>query len=276
MFKYTDMLKILVSALAGALMFGSAAVAGSHGFSADDVADYEILPGWRTETGTYMTALRIKLAPGWKTYWRAPGQAGIPPRFDWDGSKNLAAAQLFWPAPKVYIQNGLRTIGYKDELILPIEMTPKQRGQDVILRARIELGICQDICIPVNVRVAADLKGAGAADPRIRAALEAGPETAREAGLRDISCALEPISDGMRLTATINLPRLGDDELAIFELPDQTIWIAEAEASRQGPTLTAVTEMVPPSNGPFKLDRGDVRITVLGAGRAVDIGNCTG
>ena len=270
------MLKTLVSTIAGALMLGSAALAGSHGFSADDVADFEILQGWRTESGTYMTALRIQLEPGWKTYWRAPGQAGIPPRFDWEGSKNLSAVQFHWPAPKIYVQNGLRTIGYKGELVLPIELTPKQRGQDIALRAQIELGVCQDICIPVNVRVSADLAGAGASNPRIRAAIAARPATAREAGLRKIACAVEPISDGLRLTASIDLPSQGRDEIAVFELPDQTIWVAEAETSRQGRTLTAMTEMVPPTNGPFMLNRSEVRITVLGAGGAVDINGCSG
>ena len=269
------MLKTLVSTFAGALMLGSATLAGSHGFSADDVAEFEILQGWRTESGTYMTALRIQLEPGWKTYWRAPGQAGIPPRFDWEGSENLSSVQFHWPAPGVYVQNGLRTIGYKDELVLPIEVTPKQRGQDIALRAGIELGVCQDICIPINVRVSADLAGAGASNPRIRAAIDARPATAREAGLRKIACAVEPISDGLRLTARIDLPSQGGEEITVFELPDQTIWVAEADTSRLGDTLTAVTELVPPSNAPFMLNRDEVRITVLGKARAVDISGCS-
>ncbi|MCX8508161.1 MAG: protein-disulfide reductase DsbD family protein, partial [Rhodobacteraceae bacterium] len=55
----------------------------------DNLLKAEILPGWRTESGSQMAALRLTMAPGWKTYWRAPGDAGIPPRFDWTGSANL-------------------------------------------------------------------------------------------------------------------------------------------------------------------------------------------
>lgn len=270
------MLKKLSSAATCLALLATGAFAGSGGYSADDVADFQLLPGWRTETGTYMTALRVTLAPGWKTYWRAPGDAGIPPRFDWDGSRNLAAVQFHWPTPDVFHQNGMRTVGYKHELVLPIELTPKQRGKDVTLRANIELGVCEDICMPVSVRVSADLHGAGGPDPRIKAAMKDRPDTPREAGMRDISCAVEPISDGMRLTATIDMPTLGKDEIAVFELPDQSIWVAEASANRTGRTLTASTEMVPPSNAPFMLDRSQVRITVMGAGRAVDILGCTG
>jgi len=277
------MLKTLISAASGLFISGlfmlataTAALAGSDEVSPGDVADFTVLPGWRTDSGTYMTALRITLAPGWKTYWRAPGEAGIPPQFDWAGSKNLAAVSFHWPTPDVFYQNGMRTVGYKRELILPIELSPKQPGQDIALRARIALGVCRDICMPVSVRVSADLTGSGAVDGRIRGALNDRPDTMREAGLRDIDCTIEPIADGLRLTANIDMPRLGPDEVAVFELPDQSIWVSEAEANRRGRILTAVTEMVPPGNAPFMLDRSKLRITVLGAGRAVDIMGCTG
>ncbi|MCG6904542.1 MAG: hypothetical protein LJE68_17875 [Rhodobacter sp.] len=270
------MLKKLFSALIALQMLGSAALAGSGGFSPDDVAGFEILPGWRTENGTHMTALRITLAPGWKTYWRAPGEAGIPPRFDWAGSSNLSGVVFHWPTPDVFHQNGMRAVGYKTELVLPIELTPIRKGQPITLRAAVELGVCQDICMPISVRVAADLPSSGRSDPRIRAAIDARPATSREAGMRSISCSVEPISDGLRLTARIDLPSVGRDEIAVFELPDQTIWVAEAETSRNGRTLTAVTDMVPPASGPFLLDRSQVRITVLAGHRAVDIWGCNG
>ncbi len=270
------MLKSLFSAVFGAALFGSACLAASGGLSPDQVAQFDILPGWQTESGTRMTALRIRLAPGWKTYWRAPGETGIPPSFDWTGSDNLAAVRFHWPVPQVFNQNGMRTVGYKTELVLPIELTPQQAGREIELRAAIDLGVCQDICMPVSVRVSADLDGAGDRDARIRGALNARPDTGREAGLRDINCKVEPIADGLRLTARIELPSLGAREIAVFELPNPAIWVGEAEARRQGNTLTAVSEMVPPSSAPFMLDRSQIRITVLGAGRAVDIRGCAG
>ena len=162
----------------------SAATAGGSPFSLTSVADVSILPGWRTDRGTHVAALRVVLAPGWKTYWRAPGESGIPPRFDWQGSRNLGRVEFHWPTPEVFEQNGMRTVGYKHELILPIELTPDRPGQDITLRAEVELGVCQDICMPLTVRVAADLPPDAAPDPRIRAALDARPFTAAQAGLR--------------------------------------------------------------------------------------------
>lgn len=268
------MWKALTCLAASAVMFVSAALAESPSGGLEDVAKFEVLPGWRAADGTRMVALRVVLAPGWKTYWRAPGDAGIPARFDWEGSGNLKSVRFHWPTPVVFDQNGMRSIGYKDELVLPIELTPKQVGQPITLNTKLEIGVCYDICVPVSARIAATIDGAGAPDKRIRSAMESRPGTPREAGMRSISCSVDPISDGVRLTAEIVLPRLGPDEFAVFEVPDQSIWVAQAETKRGGDTLRAVTELVPPGNRPFLLDRSQVRITILSAGGAVDIQGC--
>lgn len=269
------MLKKFLASAVTALCLSSAVVAQS-GLSSGNVATVDVLPGWRTAEGTRMTALRIQLAPGWKTYWRAPGEAGIPLRFDWDGSRNISAVAFHWPTPHIFEQNGLRTVGYKNELVLPMELTPGNRGQDIALQAEVEIGVCQDVCIPIRVSIATDLDGSTTPDTRISSAMKDRPMTAREAGLRTVTCGVEPIRDGLRLTAEIDMPRLSADEMAVFELSDQSIWIAGASAVRNGGTLTATTEMVPPSARPFMLDRSDIRITVLGADRAVDIRGCQG
>ncbi|MBV0913200.1 protein-disulfide reductase DsbD domain-containing protein [Anianabacter salinae] len=240
-----------------------------------EAAVISILPGWRTPQGTYLAALKVALGPGWKTYWRSPGDAGIPPQFDWSQSSNIAGVDLHWPTPLVFEQNGMRTIGYAHELILPMELTPARPGA-LRIDTEIQIGVCQDICIPMNVRVRADLDGPGAHDPRISAALDDAPVLGRHAGVQGTSCAVEPIADGLRVRADIAMPRLGPDEVAVFEMPDKSIWISEAMSERSGPRLSAVAEMVPPSGRPFMLNRSDVRITVLSAGRAVEIDGCTG
>ena len=268
------MLKNLIHSAFGLALLLSATLANASGFSPDDVVRVDILPGWRTAKGTHMTALRVQLEPGWKTYWRAPGQSGIPPRFDWEGSRNLSAVKFHWPTPSVFNENGLRTVGYKNQLILPMELTPKRRGGDIILRAEVELGVCEDICIPVSLRIAANLGTYQQRDARISTAMSQRPATAKEVRLRAISCAVEPISDGLRVTAQIDMPRLGADEIAVFELPDQTIWVSEASTRRRGGSLWAVSDMVPPSNQPFLLNRSQVRITVMAGGRAVEIWGC--
>jgi DsbC/DsbD-like thiol-disulfide interchange protein len=79
------------------------------------------------ENGGHMAAVELQLAPGWKTYWRSPGDAGIPPSFDWSGSENVKSVRLHWPAPEVFEANGMQTIGYHERLVLPVEITPRTR-----------------------------------------------------------------------------------------------------------------------------------------------------
>lgn len=253
------------------------APAQSGGGVPDDVMHMTVLPGWRTSDGTHMAALHIQLQPGWKTYWRAPGAGGIPPQFDWSGSRNIKSVKFYWPRPKVSYISGLRTISYSDEVIIPVEFTPGKSGQTLSLEGRVDLGVCNDICIPYSLSFAAVLSAENTKpDQLIRTALTKQPTPASQAGVKNATCAIEPIKDGLRVTATITLPSTGSGEITVIEAPDQSIWVAEATTTRRGNTLTAITEMVPPSNAPFVLDRSKIRITVMGSKRAVDILGCTG
>jgi len=244
---------------------------------ADGVVTVDVLPGWRTENDTHMTALRVRLAEGWKTYWRAPGDSGIPPRFDWTGSRNIGSVQLHWPRPSVFDTNGLRTIGYKNEVVIPLEFTPNRTSASILIRGQVELGVCASVCVPVTLRLNAELGNELAvSDPVIQLALNQQPTSAAQAQVSSVLCQIEPIEDGLRLTARITMPSLGRNEVAVFELPDQTIWISEASAHRAGSELKASVDMVPPNAQPFSLNRSDVRITVLGADSAVDIQGCQG
>lgn len=250
-------------------------MAGPFDLGTDDIAEVSILPGWRTQSGTHMAALRVKLAPGWKTYWRSPGDAGVPPQFNWSGSENLAAVSFHWPRPNVYTINGLRSIGYYDELILPIEVTPMRPSDPIRLKADIDLGVCEEICVPMSFKVSADLGRSSTRDQMIVSALRARPQTKQEARVRDVNCALKPIEGGLELTARINMPSLGSNEVMVFELPDQTIWISGSTARREGRDLVATSDLISPSGAPFALDRSDLRITVLGDNRAVELRGCS-
>jgi len=260
-----------LAALALCLALATPAIAQDPGA----MARVEILPGWRTDRGTHMAAIRITLAPGWKTYWRAPGDAGIPAQFDWAGSDNLGGVALHWPVPSVFHQNGLTSVGYHDQVIIPIELTPRRAGAAIALSAQIDMGVCEDICVPVSVRVAADLPaGASRPDARIRAALADRPMTAREAGVTRVTCSVVSGARGLSVTASIDMPSLGGDEFAVIELPGAPVWVSEAVTTRSATTINATADMVPPRGTALTLDRSRLRITVLGERGAVDIQGC--
>lgn len=256
-----------------ALLGGMAPLAASA-FEQADVVQGDFRTGWQVKPGTHMAALHIDLAPSWKTYWRAPGDAGIPPSFNWSGSENLKSVRFHWPRPSVFDLNGTKTVGYHDQLILPIEVVAADPSRPVHLRAMIDLGVCLDICIPATLSLDAVLQGPGAPDALIDAALAAVPQTAAQAGLAGIGCMVDPIDDGLRVTARMQIPQLGPDETVVFESGVDGVWVSEAVADRSGGTLTAASDMVPPTGAPFALDRSGVTLTVISMDRAVEIRGC--
>jgi DsbC/DsbD-like thiol-disulfide interchange protein len=240
----------------------------------DDVLQASLRQGWQTDSGGHMAALDLQLAPGWKTYWRSPGDAGIPPQFDWSGSENVQSVRIHWPAPQVFDLNGMQTIGYHDRLILPLEVTAIDPGRPIRLSVQVDLGVCDTICLPASVALAADLLPPGGPDDGISAALAARAASARAAGVGRVACRIDPIADGLRLEARIALADPGLPEVVAFETADPAVWVAEALVERQGGDLVAVTELVPPDGAPFALDRSQVTVTILAGGGAVEVRGC--
>lgn len=240
--------------------------------SVDDIVRLDLRPGWETDGGSRMTALHLTLAPGWKTYWRVPGDSGIPPEIDFTGSENVARVALHWPRPTVYHGDGLDTVGYADQLVLPVEIWPTVDGDAVTLRGLASIGVCLDICIPVELAFAAALpSGSGAPDPAIRAALDTVPNVAQASVAR---CAVAPIADGLRLDMTIAVPAQGGSEWVFVETGRADLWTSPAVVTRDGAVLTAEIDLVPPEARPFALDRGTLRITVVGDTRAIEMRGC--
>jgi len=108
--------------------------------------------------------LEFKMKPGWWTYWRTPGEAGLPAQVDWSGSENLAEATIAWPAPERHVLLGIETFGYTGDLMLPVTARPERPGAPVKLRAAVDYLVCEKICVPAHAELALDLP-AGAATP---------------------------------------------------------------------------------------------------------------
>lgn len=235
----------------------------------------DVLDGGMTARGTYVAALRLQLADGWKTYWRAPGDAGIPPSFDWSGSRNIGAVAITWPTPEVFDQSGLRSIGYTHEMVLPVEITPERADRPVRLKGSVDLGVCKDICIPGRLRFDHRVDAGAGRNPAIAAALAQRPYSAAEAGVRAATCRLSATADGMRIEARIDMPSAGGPEVAVIETGNPALWASETRAGRHGGVLSATAELSAEDGGAVALDRGALRITVLGRDHAVDIRGCT-
>ena len=235
----------------------------------------EILTGWQRADGARIAALRLSLAPGWKTYWRTPGDAGIPPEFDWSGSQNLHAVGISWPTPEIFLTAGMRTIGYSGEVVLPIVLSPRKAGAPMQVEAQLDIGVCSDICVPHQMSLSASITDTNTKPtPAIAAALAAQPYSAAEAGVTSATCALTPIQDGLAITASVRMPSAGGSEVVIIEPGQPGLWMSETKTHRSGQELIATGEMMQSDGSPVVLDRSKVRITVLGKKHAVDIRGC--
>ena len=120
---------------------------------------------------TASAGIEIRLKSGWHTYWRYPGDAGVPPRFDFAGSRNLESATVLWPAPRRIQEQGLNIIGYTGNLILPLVVAPQDRAIPVTLRLKLDYAVCEKLCVPAEAR--AELTLAGAPSPYDAALAEA-------------------------------------------------------------------------------------------------------
>ncbi len=242
----------------------------------DDPISGRVIQGWTLPDGRMVTGIDLHLKPGWKTYWRSPGDAGIPPHFDWSRARNIGSVAITWPTPHVFHQNGMRSIGYKDRVVIPLHIQPRSPGQPVRFRVQMDLGVCSDICIPHRIDFDTTLDAAPVKPvPTLAAALAQTPFSRGEAGVAAATCALRPITDGMEVTVRVQMPSSGGAEIAVIEPNIPEVWTSEAETSRSGNWVTATSQMLHNTGRPFAVNRSAMRITILGSNHAVDIQGCT-
>jgi DsbC/DsbD-like thiol-disulfide interchange protein len=124
--------------------------------------------------------IAIQLQPGWKTYWRTPGDSGVPPRFDFSKSDNVEAVTVLWPAPTKFDDGaGGNSLGYHDQVVLPLRIATKNADKPVTLRADINYAVCEKLCIPVEASVQLAFNSvASTEDSALFAALDTVPKPA--------------------------------------------------------------------------------------------------
>jgi len=130
--------------------------------------------------GVLLGGIAFQLNPGWKTYWRTPGDSGVPPRFDFSKSENVEAVTVLWPAPIKFDDGaGGHSLGYQHQVVLPLRMVPKDPDKPVTLRATVDYAVCEKLCIPVEANVELSFTSvASTEDSALFAALDTVPKPA--------------------------------------------------------------------------------------------------
>lgn len=240
--------------------------------AAENRASAALLQGWSEADGARIAALDISLAPGWKTYWRNPGDAGIPPSLDWSGSENVASVEPIWPRPHAFEFYGLRTFGYKHELVLPLRVVPTDPAQPVSLRLSVDYGVCGDICVAERAELSARIDaGEGAEAQRIRAAMAQRIETE---GVTMEHCALSGAGEARRLRAALRPARpFTTPPHAVLEAGD-AVWFAPAEVTIEDGAVMVEAALETATPGAW-VSRDSVRVTLLTEDAAYTAAGCS-
>ena len=146
------------------------ALAASRHVQASLVAEHESIRAGEP----FWVGLRLKMEPGWHTYWKNPGDAGLPTRVKWTLPEGFEAGPIDWPYPRPFSQGPVTSYGYEDEVLLPVPITPPPSltpGNPVTLAARVDWLECQEACVPGRADLSLTLPVTAGAP---RAAAEAG------------------------------------------------------------------------------------------------------
>jgi DsbC/DsbD-like thiol-disulfide interchange protein len=186
----TDMHRSLFAALAVCSIvtaLGAPARAGDESPWSEDVESaIRLVAGSSKANDAHLRAgIEIKMQPGWKTYWRYPGDSGVPPHVDFSGSENLKEARVLYPAPHLFTDETGQSLGYKDDVIFPISIVPEDAGKPVRLRVKIDYAVCEKLCVPAEGRAELSLGGDSSHELALAAAEARVPKqvTAAQLGL---------------------------------------------------------------------------------------------
>ncbi|MFN3232406.1 MAG: protein-disulfide reductase DsbD domain-containing protein [Alphaproteobacteria bacterium] len=154
--------------------------------------------------GTVDVGVQMRLRSGWKTYWRSPGQAGVPTRFDMAGSANVETTEVAWPTPERFSDFEFETYGYGGEVVFPIAVDVTNPKMPTNLRVKVTFGVCKEICIPMEAFLELDLKPVDAPEAtshasKIQRFRDKVPLASGEAGLSVSSLILEQDAQLQRL-----------------------------------------------------------------------------
>src|SRR5437762_5408807 len=158
-------------------------LAAGNASAADDASpwDGDVRSAVRVIAGSSATperapiraGIELRLKNGWHTYWRYPGDAGVPPRFDFAGSQNVKSIEVLWPAPLRIPEQGLVTIGYTGDVILPLAIVPQNSGEPIKLRLKLDYAVCETLCVPAEGKAELVLTSGASSHEAVLVAAEA-------------------------------------------------------------------------------------------------------
>jgi DsbC/DsbD-like thiol-disulfide interchange protein len=187
-----------------------ASSSGASTWDGDARGAVRLIAGTGWNGGALRAGVEVRLADGWKTYWRYPGDSGVPPVFDFSKSENIKSVSVLWPAPRRFAYEGGTSIGYKGDVIFPVHVVPNDPGQPATLRLTIEYAVCEKLCVPARGQAELALGSTPSPYDARLAAAEARtpkPATIGDTGLLGIaSVRREPAQQRPRVVVEVIAP----------------------------------------------------------------------
>lgn len=216
--------------------------------------------------------IAFQLQPGWKTYWRTPGDSGVPPRFDFSKSDNVEAVTVLWPAPKKFDDGaGGTSLGYVDQVVLPLRIVAKNTEKPVTLRADVNYAVCEKLCIPVQANLELSFTSvASTEDSALFAALDTVPKPANVGDPNPLT--IRDVKREGRSEVLVDVVSPDDRPLNLFvEGPTPDWGLPVPKLLDHGPPgvkrFAFALEGVPPGVNP---EGAALKLTLVGADRAYE------
>jgi DsbC/DsbD-like thiol-disulfide interchange protein len=145
-----SLIPVLLCSLAWLAIFAGADRPAAQQIAPNGATRMRLVAAPGLTQGIYRGAVEIELVPKAITFWRQPGDAGVPPKFSFDGSENVASAIVLYPAPSRIDEDGLAAFGYRGGVVFPVHVTPKDAAKPSVLKVAMEYAVCDKICIPAR------------------------------------------------------------------------------------------------------------------------------
>jgi DsbC/DsbD-like thiol-disulfide interchange protein len=246
------------------LCFNALAVDASP-WNEDSHSAMRLIAGDHPSGGALRAGIEVRLAGGWKTYWRYPGDSGVPPEFDFSKSENVRSVSLLWPAPHRFTYDGGASIGYKGDVTFPVHVVPDDPARPTLLRLTIAYAVCEKLCVPAHGEaglVLAPAPAASAHEPRLATA-EA--QTPKPVELGDMTGGAAPLGvTAVRLESGQAHPRVVVDVIAPDALPLDLF--AEGPAADWALPLPEPISGAPPGRRRFAFDLDGMPPGIEGTG----------
>ena len=214
--------------------------------------------------GSWTIGVAIVLKPKAITYWRDPGEAGVPPAFDFSASSNVSRADVAYPVPKQLHEGDIDAIGYENEVVFPVRVTPADAAQATTVRLKLDYATCERICMPAHADLVLALPPPAQAveADRISQAAAAVPRIIDLTELpRVVTVVAQKGDDGPSWIIT---PREASPDTRLFvEAPEGFFLTTKRDGDR---FLVTVAEHPPGRTVPQTL-----RLTLAQPGTAIDV-----